>query len=152
MMRNRVAAVIVVLAITVVAWFLPRGAAQPQLFRLADYSGEEIYQRFCASCHGTEGRGDGPVAASLNVVVPDLVTLSQRRGGQFPAAEVREIVDGRADVIAHGPRTMPVWGYEFWIEEGADSGAEMEARDAINRLVGHLAGIQLAEPDPSVPR
>ena len=32
---------------------------------LEDYSGEEIYMRFCASCHGSEGQGDGPVFDSV---------------------------------------------------------------------------------------
>ncbi len=131
---------------------LPVGAGFGQLFGLADYSGEEIYLRFCASCHGQEGRGDGPVAATLNVVVPDLTTLEIRRGGQFMAADVREIVDGRAVVVAHGPRHMPVWGYEFWVEEGGDRGAEAQARDAINRLVAYLADLQVDPPDPAMPR
>lgn len=134
------------------AWFWPGTPGVAQLFRLADYSGEELYQRFCASCHGLEGRGDGPVAATLNVATPDLTRLSERRDGQFPAADVREIVDGRAVVVAHGPRTMPIWGYEFWVEEGADVSAEVEARDVINRLVAYLADIQQGPPDPAVPR
>ena len=28
--------------------------------------GKDVYQRKCAVCHGTEGKGDGPVAAALN--------------------------------------------------------------------------------------
>lgn len=126
--------------------------AHSQLFRLADYSGEEIFQRFCSSCHGPAGRGGGPVAATLNVAVPDLTTLSQRRGNRFPAGEVREIIDGRADVLAHGTRVMPVWGYEFWVEEGADVVAEAEARALIDRLVGYIETIQVAAPDPTEPR
>ncbi len=131
---------------------LPVGAGFGQLFGLADYSGEELYLRFCASCHGQEGRGDGPVAATLNVLVPDLTMLEIRRGGQFPAADVREMIDGRAVVTAHGPRNMPVWGYEFWVEEGADRVAEAQARTAINRLVAYLAELQADPPDPAMPR
>ena len=117
----------------------------------ATYSGEELFQRFCAACHGAEGRGDGPVAGSLATLVPDLTRLSQRHGNRFPAAEVREIVDGRSIVIAHGTRFMPVWGYEFWVEEGADVVAEEEARIMIDRLVDFLSSIQYAL-DPAEPR
>jgi len=117
-------------------------AAPAQTFGLADYSGGELFDQFCAACHGPEGRGDGPVAPSLNVLVPDLSRLAERNGGEFPAGDVRDVIDGRALVVAHGPRTMPVWGYEFWIEEGADIEAEAAARELIERLVRHVESIQ----------
>ena len=106
------------------------------------YSGEELFERFCSACHGTGAKGDGPVASSLTVPVPDLTSLSQRYENEFPAAWVRETIDGRFQVMAHGPRSMPVWGYEFWIEEGADSLAEDETRTLIERLVSYLRSIQ----------
>lgn len=34
--------------------------------------GEALYIRYCADCHGWEGRGDGPVAASLGTTPPPL--------------------------------------------------------------------------------
>lgn len=109
---------------------------------LNDYSGPELFDRFCASCHGSEARGDGPVAASLNVAVPDLTTIAVRYG-EFPAALVRDIIDGRGiDKRAHGTRTMPVWGYEFWVEDGGDVNAQRAVRDAINKLVEHLRSVQ----------
>ena len=118
------------------------GTGNAQLFRSADYSGQELFERFCSSCHGSEARGDGPVAGSLNVDVPDLTRLALRDGNRFPAFEVREIIDGRALVVAHGPRSMPVWGYEFALEAGGDLEAEREARELIDRLVDYLASIQ----------
>lgn len=117
---------------------------------LADYSGEELFDRFCASCHGAAARGDGPVARSLNTVVPDLTTI-ERRYGEFPAMLVRDVIDGRGiDVRAHGTRTMPVWGYEFWVEEGADVAAQRAVRDAINKLVDYLRSVQRADGQQAV--
>ena len=116
------------------------------------FSGEALFQQFCSACHGPEGRGDGPVASSMSVIVPDLTRLSQRHDDRFPAAEVREIIDGRSVVIAHGTRFMPVWGYEFWIEEGADIVAEEEAHIMIDRLVDYLRSIQDKAMDPADPR
>ena len=105
---------------------------------LADYSGEELFGRFCASCHGESGRGDGPVAPSLRAAVADLTTISERYG-EFPAARIRETIDGRGLVItAHGTRVMPVWGYELFVEEGGDIVAQTAVRDAIARLVDHI--------------
>ena len=128
------------------------GAAYGQAFATyQDYSGEELFMRFCAACHGEGGHGDGPVASSLSVLVPDLTRLAQRRNNRFPAAEIRDIIDGRALVVAHGPRAMPVWGYEFWVEEGQDVVAEEAARDLIRRLVAYLETIQVDSPGPSLP-
>jgi mono/diheme cytochrome c family protein len=118
---------------------------------LADYSGEEIYLRFCASCHGDEAMGDGPVSRSLNVAVPDLTRIATRYG-EFPAGLIRDVIDGRGiDTRAHGTREMPVWGYEFWIEEGADVAAQRAARDAINKLVEHLRSVQRGADDVRAP-
>jgi len=128
------------LAATGGVWMLTASAFEATT--IADYSGEELFQRFCASCHGESARGDGPVAQGLATVVPDLTAI-ERRYGEFPAARVRESIDGRGIVItAHGPRAMPVWGYEFWVEEGADIVAEDQARETIDRLVDYLRSIQ----------
>ena len=118
------------------------GVSAFEAVSLADYSGEEIFGRFCASCHGEMARGDGPVARSLGVMVPDLTKISQRYGG-FPTQLVRDTIDGRgARIDAHGTRAMPVWGYEFWVEEGGDVAAQAEMRKTIAKLVDYLREIQ----------
>jgi mono/diheme cytochrome c family protein len=121
--------------------------AQFAAVTLDDYSGAELFERFCASCHGTGARGNGPVASSLNTAVPDLTVIASRNGGEFPVTLVRDVIDGRGiDVQAHGTRAMPVWGYEFWVEEGADVVAQTAVREAIAKLVDYLRSIQRAEP------
>jgi len=115
--------------------------ASAQPFGLDDLSGGELFARFCASCHGESGHGNGPVARTLNTVVPDLTQLSER-DGEFAADDIREIIDGRSLVVAHGTRYMPIWGYEFWVEEGADVTAEREARVLIDRIVEYLRTVQ----------
>jgi mono/diheme cytochrome c family protein len=108
---------------------------------LLDYTGEEIFGRFCASCHGESAKGDGPVAPSLTKAPPDLTQIS-RRYGKFPADRIRDTIDGRNVVAQHGPRVMPVWGYEFWIEEGGDVVAQRDMHTVINRLVEYLRSLQ----------
>jgi mono/diheme cytochrome c family protein len=73
-------------------------------------AGRGEYLRYCASCHGPEARGDGPVAASLSPKVPDLTKISARRDGNFPTGELAVYIDGRSMPGAHGSRAMPVWG------------------------------------------
>ncbi len=124
------------------------GYALAQTFKTLDLSGAELFARYCAACHGNEARGNGPVAASLNKRVPDLTRLALDAEGEFPAQRVRETIDGRATVMAHGTRQMPVWGYEFWVEEGADIVAEDAANEIVVRLVAYLDSIQLSADSP----
>ena len=75
--------------------------------------GKEEFESKCASCHGLSGRGDGPLSGIFVTKPTDLTTLAKRNGGVFPAQRAYEIIDGRQNVAAHGPRVMPVWGKEY---------------------------------------
>jgi hypothetical protein len=107
-----------------------------------EYSGEATFYRFCASCHGEEARGDGPVADVIAITVPDLTLIRRRAGEKFPEETLRRIIDGRNAVIYHGTRYMPVWGYEFWVEEGADDEAQKRVDIIIDNLIEYLVSIQ----------
>lgn len=137
--------------LAVIATLAPVAASAFDAVTLADYSGEELYVRFCASCHGSAALGDGPVSRSLNVAVPDLTRIASRYGG-FPTALIHDVIDGRGiDKRAHGTREMPVWGYEFWVAEGADVNAQKASRDAINKLVEHLRSLQRGDDELRAP-
>ncbi len=76
--------------------------------------GAKVFQNYCASCHGMDGRGKGPAAGALKEEVPDLTTLAQRNGGKFPADKVKETIAGDGKRIpAHGSKDMPIWGPTF---------------------------------------
>lgn len=105
-------------------------------------SGAELYRMHCASCHGLEGRGDGPVAPHMKVPVPDLTRIAARRGGRFPREEIARVIDGLSPFAAHGTRNMPVWGYEFFDPRLEDREAEAEVNERVDRLVEYLASIQ----------
>jgi mono/diheme cytochrome c family protein len=98
------------------------------------------YQKYCASCHGPEGRGDGPVAQAMKAMPADLTLLSMNNDGKYPAEKVRDIIDGRADVKAHGPRAMPVWGDEFYVS--AEGVGQRQAHDRIEGLTDYLRRMQ----------
>ena len=70
----------------------------------ADYvemSGKDLYVRFCASCHGASGRGDGPVASSFKAEVPDLTLIAQRAKGAYPRDRIDKIIDGLTECWFH---------------------------------------------------
>jgi mono/diheme cytochrome c family protein len=105
-------------------------------------SGRALYQQHCASCHGENARGNGPVAPFLSVAVPDLTRIAERRGGQFPSEEIFQIIDGESPRAAHGPRHMPVWGYEFFGPQGDDRLAHQQATERVERLVSYVGTLQ----------
>jgi mono/diheme cytochrome c family protein len=107
-----------------------------------EYSGQETFMRYCAACHGESGTGNGPVAPGLPITVPDLTRLKERKGNQFPADLLRKIIDGREIVVVHGTRYMPVWGYEFWVEEGADEAAREKVDIIVDNLIDYIRSIQ----------
>lgn len=75
--------------------------------------GKEMYLKYCASCHGNQGRGDGPVGRDLKVKIPDLTVLRSKNKGIYPLDRVMSSIDGSRIVRTHGTRNMPVWGEVF---------------------------------------
>jgi hypothetical protein len=82
------------------------------------------------------------VAASLKIRPADLTAIAARAGGRFPADAMRETIDGRAPMPAHGPRVMPVWGYELEARAPEDVPARASAQGMTDRLVEYLRSIQ----------
>jgi mono/diheme cytochrome c family protein len=117
--------------------------------RAVDYpslSGAELYKKFCASCHGADAKGGGPIAKSLKRKPSDLTQIARRHGGAFPAKRIEEVVDGRVEVAAHGPSAMPVWGQEFTRDQEGKADAERDSAQVIQRIVEHLRSLQAGAP------
>jgi mono/diheme cytochrome c family protein len=105
-------------------------------------SGADTFATHCASCHGPRAEGDGPVAATLSVNVPNLRTLSQRNKGQFPTDAVASYIDGRNFPAAHGTRNMPVWGPVFDTTGRLIAGGESSAQ-RIQSVIDYLRTLQV---------
>jgi len=103
-------------------------------------SGKEMYNQYCASCHGADGKGDGPAAPALKISATNLTTLSVKNGGTFPAAHVAAVIQGDAMTPAHGSKDMPVWGPIFH-SMGGHSQAQVQLR--IRNLTNYLESIQI---------
>jgi mono/diheme cytochrome c family protein len=109
---------------------------------LLQYSGAQLFQRFCASCHGSSGEGNGPVAPFFKLMPPDLTRLARRNKGNFPADKIHSIIDGRANILPHGSREMPIWGLQFAAAEDNPEKQEAQTELIISRLVEYLRSIQ----------
>jgi mono/diheme cytochrome c family protein len=125
----------------VTAWcalLLPLASAAPAV---AADDGRALYLRYCAACHGREGRGDGPVAPALGERPTDLTQLAAENDGKFPMDEVVEAVDGTRTVRAHGVSEMPVWG-EVLRGASGDAPDQFKARDKVLVIVDYLRSLQ----------
>jgi mono/diheme cytochrome c family protein len=118
------------------------GAEEPGVDPVLVDLGAEAFARYCASCHGLDGKGSGPAAQSLRTPPADLTGIAARRGGEFPAGEIGRFIDGRFATPAHGSREMPVWGERFG-ERVPDAGVSEEVtRGNIAVLIEYLKSIQ----------
>jgi mono/diheme cytochrome c family protein len=102
--------------------------------------GGQAFHIYCASCHGLSAEGNGPMAHALAAEPADLTRISERYGG-FPAERIASTIDGRAEVLSHGPGSMPVWGLSFQ-EGGRDLDQEREVQEKIRDLVAYLESLQ----------
>lgn len=111
--------------------------AQPLVSVVA---GSEVFRLYCAVCHGTSGRGDGPLADSMRRRPANLTEIMKRNGGAFPADQIYRTIDGRQPVRGHGGPDMPVWGDAF--QRSAEGLDEAGVRARIESLVRYLESIQ----------
>ena len=85
-------------------------------------SGGDIFRYYCATCHGRDARGNGPVARELKTRPANLTKLSANNYGEFPVERVKAfITHGRPDAVAHGSSDMPVWGSIFQSLDPSDT-------------------------------
>ncbi len=118
--------------------------------------GKSEFQSSCASCHGADGKGKGPVAEQLKVPPPDLTVLARNSNGTFPTDAIYKTIDGSKAVPAHGNREMPIWGERFnpivslphsvdpsyWKLAGPEQDPEVVVRKRILAVIDYLKRIQ----------
>lgn len=106
---------------------------------ISSMAGRDLFQFYCATCHGRDAKGSGPAAAALKTAPPDLTLIARRHGG-FPKAQVTAFVaDAQPMIPAHGSSEMPVWGPIFRALDSSDT----RARVRIENLVSYLESIQV---------
>lgn len=106
--------------------------------------GAALYMKHCATCHGIDMDGNGPMAGVLVIKPDNLLTLSQENGGAFPLVRVIKRIDGRDPLVSHGS-PMPVYGDFF---EGVDvtlkapTGQPIMTSQSVVELVAFLQSVQ----------
>ena len=101
-------------------------------------AGRDSFDLYCAPCHGSGGRGDGPVGVALKTRPADLTVLSRRNDGRFPRERILGFVAGSGRIpAAHGTTEMPIWGPLFRAFE-----SDGRARVRLDNVVAYLETIQ----------
>ena len=121
------------------------GGTKPPLVIESMY-GRDLFEFYCASCHGRDGKGSGPVVPALKMRPPDLTTIARRNRGQFPTERVTAVVTGDATLPtpAHGSKDMPVWGPIFQALDQRKTVNEVR----VSNIVAYLESIQTKEAAP----
>jgi len=95
-------------------WAQSQPSSTESVRLIESIQGPALYKAYCAVCHGSDGKGDGPMASSVKVRPSDLTRISAGNGGSFPSARISKIISGEEHVSAsHGTREMPLWGPIF---------------------------------------
>jgi mono/diheme cytochrome c family protein len=102
-------------------------------------SGKEMYQNYCAVCHGIDGKGNGPAASALKTNPTDLTALAKKSDGKYPSAHVATVIRGQSDFPAHGSKDMPVWGPLF---SSISQGHESQVQQRVANLVDYVGTLQ----------
>ena len=103
-----------------------------------------LYMDHCATCHGIEARGGGPMAPSLLLQPPDLTTLAARNDGVLPVVRIVTRIDGRDPLVSHGS-PMPIYGdfFEgFDVAVKAETGQPIMTSQPVVDLLAWIAAVQ----------
>jgi mono/diheme cytochrome c family protein len=104
--------------------------------------GKEMYERYCASCHGVSGKGDGVVAEFMTPKPTDLTKLAASAGGQLSETKLRQVIDGTQTVRAHGDSKMPVWGEVLRADATSPVQETAEPRSKLMLISNYVMSIQ----------
>ena len=148
-MRIHIAGILLALTTASAAWAAPptppTPPAPPSGRTLIQDRGRALFMQYCATCHGPSGKGDGSIAQALRTPPSDLTKIAERRDGRFPVADIMTFIDGRAAVVAHGDREMPVWGERFAeAAHGSTKDKDVTVNSKLRALIEYLQSIQVA--------
>lgn len=107
--------------------------------RTASNNGQQMFDTYCAVCHGKDGKGSGPAASAMKTPPIDLTQLAKNGGGKYPASHVAAVLKGQAMTPSHGSQDMPIWGPLF---SSISQGHEGQVQQRITNLVNYVDGIQ----------
>jgi hypothetical protein len=102
-------------------------------------SGKQMFNDYCAACHGMEGKGTGPAVQFLRVPPPDLTTMDLRYSKQSVGLKVSSLLRFGTTNSAHGTLDMPLWGRLF---NSLNGGSQVVVDLRVRNLSDYVDSIQ----------
>jgi len=107
------------------------------------YEGRRLYVSYCQLCHGTDGKGDGPLAKVMKISPADLTTTVRSRSDtilmKIITGEGRQTITGR-DRHNLLSESMPAWKDVF-------SESQVRALIAYLRFLGSTKHDLMGDPE-----
>jgi mono/diheme cytochrome c family protein len=138
-MKNNIHAVVLLALIVVAA---PEVSADPPLA----YEGRRLYVSYCQLCHGTDGKGNGPLAEAMKISPADLTTTVRSRSDtiltKIITGEGRQTITGR-DRHNLLSDAMPEWTDIF-------SESQVKSLIAYLRFLSRSKHELMGDPEPGM--
>jgi mono/diheme cytochrome c family protein len=109
-MRRAVLSVILAFVAVALATAQNKTIKNVPVQRTVTIEGPELFNQYCATCHGKDGKGNGPAAEALKKRPADLTQIARHNNGKFNDMLVQNVINGEDVTAAHGSREMPIWG------------------------------------------
>ena len=108
-------------------------------------SGEEMFNSYCAACHGKDAKGDGPAASEFKTPPTNLTIICPKsQCGKFPDGYIAQVIaTGAQNAKAHGSKDMPVWGPLFGLLNRTSSTKSADVQLRINNLSEYIESLQV---------
>ncbi|WP_281857788.1 c-type cytochrome [Litoreibacter halocynthiae] len=107
-------------------------------------AGGDLFMQYCATCHGVDAKGGGPMNSVLVIQPTDLTRLAAENDGVFPRVRAISRIDGRDPLVSHGS-PMPIYG-QFFEGRGetirGEDGVMIMTSQPVIDLVAYLEGVQ----------
>ena len=134
----------IVVLLTLTAVIAPQAAADLLATKTpAAYEGRRLYVSYCQLCHGTDGRGDGPLAKAMKISPSDLNTTVRSRSDtiltKIITGEGRQTITGR-DRHNLLSEAMPEWKDVF-------TESQVKALIAYLRFLGRSKHELMGDPE-----
>jgi cbb3-type cytochrome c oxidase subunit III len=134
----------IVVLLTLTAVSAPQAAADLLATKPPDaYEGRRLYVSYCQLCHGTDGRGDGPLAKAMKISPADLNTTVRSRSDtiltKIITGEGRQTITGR-DRHNLLSEAMPEWKDVF-------TESQVKALIAYLRFLGRSKHELMGDPE-----
>lgn len=105
-------------------------------------SGHQMYNTYCAVCHGVDGKGNGPAASAMKTQPTDLTVMAKNNGGQFPETHIVTVLQFGTETSAHGTQNMPIWGKAFRSLAKGTASPSAQEHQRIANLTEYLKSLQ----------